>query len=125
RRPTPLEVWPAADRRAWLAALAPGDVLEPGGAAAGWRPHSKRNAAQGWGHFLAHLSRAGQLEDSEGPLERVTPTHQVGYVAALRARGNAPTTILSRVNMLDLFLRTVAPGADRSWLRRLLVRDGL
>ena len=122
RRPLPLERWPVADRRAWAAALAPGDVLEPGGAAARWRPHSKRNAVQGWGHFLAHLSRTGQLEDNEGPPERVTPERLVGYVEALRGRGNAPTTILSRVNMLDLFLRVVAPGADRSWLRRLLVR---
>jgi integrase len=111
-----------ADRRTWMAALAPGDVLEPGGAAARWRPHSRRNAAQGWGHFLAHLSRTGQLEDNEGPSERATPERLVGYVAALRARGNAPTTILSRLNMLDLFLRAVDPGGDRGLLRRLLVR---
>jgi integrase len=52
----------------------------------------------------------------------VTPTRLVGYVAALRARSNAPTTILSRLNMLDLFLRTVDPGGDRGLLRRLLVR---
>jgi len=43
-------------------------------------------------------------------------------VAALRARGNAPTTICSRLSMLDLFLRAVDPGADRGPLRRLLVR---
>jgi len=122
RRPLPLAAWPEVDRRAWLAALAPGDVLAPGGTAAGWRPHSKRNAAQGWGHYLAWLARTGQLEGSENPSERVTPERLVGYVAALRARGNAPTTILSRVNTLDLFLRTVDPGGDRGLLRRLLVR---
>jgi site-specific recombinase XerD len=123
RRPLPLEAWPAADRRAWLAALAAGDVLEPGGAAAGWRPHSKRNAVQGWGHYLAWLARTGQLEGSEGPGERVTPERLVGYIAALRARGNAPATVLGRVDMLALFLRAVDPGRDPpDPLRRLLVR---
>jgi len=124
RRPLPLAAWPEADRRAWRTALAPGDVLEPGGAAARWRPYSKRNAAQGWGHYLAWLARTGQLEGSEGPHARVTPTRLVGYVEALRARGNAPTTVCSRLSMLDLFLRAVDPGAggDRGPLRRLLGR---
>ena len=123
RRPLPLEAWPAADRRAWLAALAAGDVLEPGGPAAAWRPHSKRNALQGWGHYLAWLARTGQLEDSADPRARVTPERLVGYIAALRARGNAPATVLGRVDMLALFLRAVDPGRDPpDPLRRLLVR---
>jgi len=122
RRPLPLDAWPLPDRAAWAAALAPGDVLDPGGLAAGWRPHSKRNAVQGWGHFLAWLTRTGQLTSDAGLSQRVTPERLIGYVAALRARGNAPTTILSRLNTLDLFLRAVDPGADRGPLRRLLGR---
>jgi hypothetical protein len=48
----PLERWPEANRQAWAAAIAPGDVLDAGGAAAIWRPHSRRNAGQARGTTL-------------------------------------------------------------------------
>ena len=122
RRPLPLAEWPSADRQAWAAATAVGDVLEPGGAAAGWRPTSRRNVAQGWGHLLAWLARTGQLDAGEGPRERVTPARLAGYVEALRERGNAARTVHMRVEALGLFLGAVAPGADQEPVRRLLGR---
>jgi hypothetical protein len=120
RRPLPLAAWPAADRAAWMAALAPGDVLEPGGAAARWRAHSRRNVEGGWGHFLAWLARDGRLDEGVGPQARATPERMAAYVTALRARDNAPQTVLLRLEHLDRFLGAVAPGCDRRWLKRLL-----
>jgi integrase/recombinase XerD len=40
----------------------------------------------------------------------------------MRARGNRPQTVLTRVQELEHFLRVVAPERDRAWLHRLLAR---
>jgi integrase len=118
----PLDAWPEADRQAWAAALAPGDVLDAGAAAAGWRPPSRRNAIQAWGHYLTWLARTGQLAPDKGLAQRVTPERLVGYVGALRARGNAPDTVLHRLDTLDLFLHAADPQAERGGPKRLLLR---
>jgi hypothetical protein len=121
RRPLPPEAWPEAGRQAWAAALAEGDVLEPGGVAAGWRPANRRNIAQGWGHFLAWLAR-GAARRRRGPAGRVNPERLAGWAAALRARGNAARTVHARVEAVGLFLGAVAPEADRAPVARALRR---
>lgn len=62
------------------------------------------------------LEPGGQLA-AEERLARL-----VGYVAALRARGNAPATVLHRLEMLGLFPRAADPGTERPGLKLLLAR---
>lgn len=122
RRPLPVTAWPAADRTAWTAAITVGDVLEAGGAAAGWRPATRRNVVQVWGHYLAWLAATGQLEAGERLPQRITPERLAGFVAALQARGNGARTRHMRVEALGLFLRVAVPDADRQPVRQLLRR---
>ena len=110
RRCRPLADWPEPDRQAWTAAQAAGDILDPGGPAAGWAPHTRRGVVSGWGHFLTWLDQAGELRTDETPAARLTPPRLGAYVAALRERGNASQSILSRLQQLDRFLAAVAPG---------------
>jgi integrase len=96
--------------------------LDPGGAAAGWRPATQRNVAQGWGHFLAWLARTGQLDAGESLPERLTPERLAGFTEVLRARGNTARTVHMRVEALGLFLAAAVPGADRGPVERGLRR---
>ena len=54
----PVPQWPEADRRLWLAACAPGDLLDDEvGARAGHAPISNAKAAKGYGRWLNYVSR--------------------------------------------------------------------
>ena len=112
RRCRPVAEWPESDRSAWATAQSAGDILDPGGPAAAWAPHTRRGVVSGWGHFLTWLDQAGELRAEETPGARITPPRLTAYVDALRQRGNAIQTILSRLHQLDRFLAAVAPGQD-------------
>ena len=45
----PLDSWPEADRRAWIAACQPAERLKPGGAAAHLRPVTRDDLARRYG----------------------------------------------------------------------------
>jgi hypothetical protein len=52
----PIEKWPEIDRRLWLAACAPGDILEDDiGARSGHSEISNRKAAKGYGRWLTFV----------------------------------------------------------------------
>ena len=122
RRCRPVAEWPESDRSAWATALSAGDMLDPGGPAAAWAPHTRRGVVSGWGHFLTWLDQAGELRAEETPGARITPPRLTAYVDALRQRGDAIQTILSRLHQLDRFLAAVAPGQDCTPLRRMQAR---
>ena len=122
RRCRPVAEWPESDRSAWATAQSAGDILDPGGPAAAWAPHTRRGVVSGWGHFLTWLDQAGELRAEETPGARITPPRLTAYVDALRQRGNAIQTILSRLHQLDRFLAAVAPGQDCTPLRRMQAR---
>ena len=122
RRCRPVAEWPESDRSAWATAQSAGDILDPGGPAAAWAPHTRRGVVSGWGHFLTWLDQAGELRADETPGARITPPRLTAYVDALRQRGNAIQSILSRLQQLDRFLAAVAPGQDCTPLRRMQAR---
>src|SRR5215469_17063138 len=88
-------LWPEADRRAWKAAQHQGDVLEGGGSAAGWAPHTRTKIEKGYGRWLTWLTGKGLLDPLASPAERVTPDRLAQYVAELRQL-NAPYSVLAR-----------------------------
>ena len=65
RRCLPIAEWPAADRTSWLAALAPGDLLDEGGGRARYAAASNRKTEKGYGRWLAwlHVSRSPRARD--------------------------------------------------------------
>lgn len=121
RRCMPVEEWPHADRRAWIKAITPGDVLEDGGIASHWCDYSQRKNAKGYGRWLTWLECQGLLLADETPQDRVTRERVVAYIHDLSAI-NAKQTILSRLQELDNTLSAMAPSKDCSWIRRIAAR---
>ena len=90
----PFQEWPEADRRAWEALFAAGDVLEDAGAGRHWAAATRVTNRQHYGRWLAWLSAAGALDDRRAA------------VGAGHARAGAP-------------LRRAPPRGGRATDRRL------
>jgi hypothetical protein len=117
--------WPEMDRRLWLAALEPGDLLEGGGSRSRHRPISNRKIEWGYGRWLTFLDQRGDLKGS--PADRITPGMVTEFVAELRARGNSPYTIRCRLQELNGAAAVMDARCDWLWIgvlaRRVCARQ--
>src|SRR5436305_12030462 len=86
-----VDKWPAADRQAWVEALAPGETLEPGGAASHWRASTARTVMRSYGHWLVWVSAAGLLDREGGAAQSLTPENIAHYVGELRGKVSSRT----------------------------------
>jgi integrase len=118
RRCKALEEWPEVDRRLWQAALVPGDLLEEGGARARYTDNTNRGIVYGYGRWLQWLDRHGQLDPTNLPGDRITPTRVRGYLADLE-RHNATQTLFNRLIQLSVAAWVMDPHRDWSWLNRM------
>jgi integrase len=110
----PVPQWPEADRRLWLAACAPGDLLDDEvGARAGHAPISNAKAAKGYGRWLNYVSRFAFETLSEPPAERITPDRVRSYVDNMIATGNSTHTILARLQELGEVAKVM--DLNRQW----------
>jgi site-specific recombinase XerD len=122
RRSMPVSAWPAADREIWHAALVPGDLLDEGGARAGYTEATNSMVAAGYGHWLTWLSRRGQLDPEASSAERIQPQTVAAWVAEMQHRGRASNTILTRLQALHGMAKVLDSGRDWRWLRRIEAR---
>lgn len=113
--------WPEEDRQMWLAALAQGDVLEPGGERATYRASSNRKVVSGYGRWLGWLAYSRRLDRDASPAKRITPDAVRAWLAEL-GRVNRPVTLLSRVGELYRAALVMDPSADWSWMPRIAAR---
>ena len=91
----PVPQWPEADRRLWLAACAPADILDDElGARSAHAGISNTKAAKGYGRWLTYLSLSAQEALAKAPGERITPEGVRAYVDSLIAIGNSTTRSL-------------------------------
>jgi len=118
RRCKTLEEWPEADQRLWQATLVPGDLLEEGGSRARYTDNTNRGIVYGYGRFLQWLDRQGQLDLTNPPGDRITPTRVRRYLADLE-RHNATQTVFNRLIQLSVAARVMDPYRDWSWLNRM------
>jgi site-specific recombinase XerD len=117
-RCVPPHRWPQTDQHAWAAALASGDILDPGGPASRWSPFTRRKVAKGYGRWLAWLEDHELLVPSELPAARLSPQRVHAYLQHLRGM-NAESTVYFRIHELDKAMRVLAPEIDWDWLRRI------
>ena len=76
--------WPEVDRRLWLAACAPGDVLDDEvGARSGHSEISNRKAAKGYGRWLTFLATSAPETLGLPPADRITGERVRAYVDSL------------------------------------------
>ncbi len=121
RRGMPLTEWPRADREGWEAALAPGDLLEAGGARARYALETNRKLVKNYGRWLTWLCRRGLLDDHTPPAERITAARVKAWVADMRTI-NASGTILARLQALYELAKVFDADRDWQWIRHIASR---
>jgi integrase/recombinase XerD len=107
--------WPDAHRRAWEAALKPGDLIEEAGGAAGWRARSIVKTAAGYGQWLAWNAKRG--EDLNGsPEALVTRERVLAWLEGIAASASSYTVACRAQELFDA-VRVMVPDLDWSWLK--------
>ena len=119
----PLRLWPAEDREIWERALAKADPFaDSGGERAGFRTQSNRRLRDSYGRWLTHLKRAGCLDSSSDPADRIHRDTVDRYARELQAIDNLPSTIALRLTDLVLMARLFDTTRDWSFITRLAKR---
>src|SRR5947209_11368456 len=90
-RSLPIELWPEADRKAWISACQPGQRLKRGGAASHLKPITQTDLARRYGYFLDCMDRRGLLDPNGAAGGHVTPANVEGYLVELNSRVGSVT----------------------------------
>jgi integrase len=117
-RSLPLDLWPEADRNAWVAACQPAARLKRGGAASHLKAVTRDDHAAHYGNFLGFLDRCGLLGRDGSPAANVTPEYVDGYLNELKDR-LASTTLHSTICRLRRVAQYIAPSLDFAWLAEI------
>ncbi|WP_422368602.1 hypothetical protein [Pelagibius sp.] len=121
RKSLPFKARPEADRAAWTAALAEGDIFDGRGPAAHWSVGSRRSIATGYARWLGHLRDTTPEALVLPPAERATRPRLQAYVDHLQASLGSGG-VFNDVKQLYDALRVMAPDHDWSWLKTLAWR---
>jgi len=123
RRRPGVNEWPAADRDAWVRALAPGDLLDGTvGPGHHWSADTREAQRKSYGGWLTFLSRTGRLDPHTVPQHRITRAAVGAYIDHLRDQNVASWTLWGRIAHLLAVARAFGPGEDWGWLRRVAGR---
>jgi integrase len=117
-RSLPIELWPEADRDAWIAARQPAQRLKRGGTAAHLKPITRNDLARRYGYFLDFLSRQDLLDVDAMVAADVTPANIEAYIAELKARVGS-VTVYGSVYKLRRASQLIAPSRDFAWLAEI------
>src|SRR5260370_38206551 len=72
-RSLPIELWPEADRNAWVAACQPSQRLKRGGAGSHMKAITQGDLARRYGYFLDSMNRRGFLDPHKAGVGHGTP----------------------------------------------------
>jgi hypothetical protein len=114
-RSLPIELWPEADRKAWVAACQPSQRLRRGGAGSHMKPITQGDLARRYGYFLDCMNRGGLLGPNEAAGGHVTPENVGAYLRELTARVGSVTAYGS-IYKLRRACELIDPTRDLSWL---------
>ena len=117
-RSLPLDLWPEADRNAWVAACQPAARLKRGGAAGHLKPVTRQVHERHYGNFLGCLDRSGLLRREAPAAANVTPENVDAYLAEAKA-GMSSTTVHVSICCLRRAARYMVPGLELDWLAEL------
>ena len=114
-RSLPIELWPEADRKAWLSVCRPSERLKRGGAGAHMKPITLKDLARRYGYFLDLLNRWNLLDLNKAAGAHVTPENVDAYLAELRDRVGS-VTIHGSIYKLRRACELIDTARDLSWL---------
>jgi len=114
-RSLPIEFWPEADRKAWVAACRPSQRLKRGGAGSHMKPITLNDLARRYGYFLDCMNRRGLLDPNKAAGGHVTREGVDAYLAELSARLRS-VTVQGSIYKLRRACELIDPARDLSWL---------
>ncbi|MFC1491573.1 tyrosine-type recombinase/integrase [Nitrospinota bacterium] len=120
RRCLKVQEWPERDRRAWMKALEPGDILD-GTAGPGfhWSEQTREKYRKGYGRWLTFLTVTGRFEPDVSPADRITAENVRAYIEELRETVSS-WTLWGRLSELLAAAKVLAPDRDWGWLRQVV-----
>ncbi len=118
----PMALWPAADKRAFDLALAPGDIFdETCGPGAHLAEGTRRMITTAYRRWLGYLHRYHQDDLRLRPGERITQAHMRAFAKHLEAEVRA-TTVAHYINNLHYAAKLIEPSTDWCWLKSIASR---
>jgi hypothetical protein len=114
-RSLPIELWPEADRKAWIAACKPSQRLKRGGAGSHLKPITLNDLSRRYGYFLDCMYRRGLLDPNKATGGHVTSENVAIYLAELSARVGS-VTVYGSIYKLRRACELIDPARDLSWL---------
>jgi integrase len=114
-RSLPIDLWPEADRKAWMSACQPSERLKRGGAGSHLKSITLNDLARRYGYFLDCMNRRGLLDPTKAAGTHVTPENVDAYLEELTARVGSVTTYGS-IYKLRRACELIDPARDLSWL---------
>src|SRR5467141_1260356 len=114
-RSLPIELWPEADRKAWVAACQPSQRLKRGGAGSHMKPITLNDLRRRYGYFLDCLNRRGLLDPTKAAGAHVVPENVDAYLKELVARVGS-VTVQGSIYKLRRACELIDPARDQSWL---------
>lgn len=117
-----LNDWPDADRVAWFGLFAADGHFDDGGPCHDWSEGSRKMRNQSYGQWLSFLLRTDDAAIAASPCERITVARVQAFVAELRQRDLATTTVKNHVVSLYVLAKAMAPQAGWGWLNTAVKR---
>jgi integrase len=114
-RSLPIELWPDADRKAWMSACRPSERLKSGGTGSHMKSITLNDLARRYGYFLDCMNRQGLLDLNEAAGAHVTQENVDAYLAELSDRIGS-VTIYGSIYKLRRACELIDPTRDLSWL---------
>src|SRR6266403_4112555 len=114
-RSLPIEHWPEADRKAWVAACQPSRRLKRGGAGSHMKPTTQGDLARRYGYFLDCMNRRGLLDLNKAAGAHVTPENVDAYMEELTARVGS-VTVQGSIYKLRRACELIDCARDLSWI---------
>jgi len=120
RRCLKVRDWPEGDRRAWMKALEPGDILDGSvGPGFHWSGQTREKYRKGYGRWLTFLTVTGRFEPDASPADRITPENVRAYIEELRETVSS-WTLWGRLAELLAAAKALSPDRDWGWLRQVV-----
>src|SRR6266403_3041630 len=117
-RSLPIELWPDADRTAWISACQPSQRLKRGGAASHMKVITRDDLRRRYGYFLDCMNRRGLLDPNKAAGGHVTPENVDAYLAELSDRVGS-VTVYESIYKLRRACELIDPARDLSWLAEI------
>lgn len=115
------EDWPQADRSAWDALFAGGDIFDASGPCRHWSEGSRQKRQQGYSQWLSFLMRKLPEAFDLQPVERVTQSRVRAYLEECQERLKPKSTAGLVLDLLTL-AQVMGPQTDWAWLQTVVKR---